>query len=100
MDGEAYMTVTLQNTNLSVRLDDYFFEQLKNGGEVELRKVKNGEVVKKVSADRMLKEIAFGSWRIGDPGVQYESEIQRMHTTPNFWKTEFNKPLRGIHVLE
>ena len=92
MDGEAYQTVTLQNTNISVRLDDEFFEKLQNGGEVELRGVKDGKVIGKISADRMLKEMSFGSWRIGDPGVQYESEIQRMHTTPNSGRQNSTNP--------
>jgi ribonucleoside-diphosphate reductase alpha chain len=92
MDGEAYRTVTLQNTNVSVRLDDYFFEQLEKGGDVELKRIKTGEVVERVSADRMLKEIAFGSWRIGDPGVQYESKIQEMHTVPNSGRQNSTNP--------
>jgi len=82
----------LQNTNVSVRLDDYFFEQLEKKGEIELKRVKTGEIVGKVSAERMLKEIAFGSWRIGDPGVQYEAEIQRMHTVPNSGRQNSTNP--------
>lgn len=92
MDGEAYMTVTMQNTNISVRLDDYFFEQLEKGGDIELRRVKSKEVIGKVSADRMMKEIAFGSWRIGDPGVQYESKIQEMHTAKNSGRQNSTNP--------
>jgi len=83
MDGEAYQTVSLQNTNLSVRLDDSFFEKLKTGGSIDLIGVKDGKVKGSVSAEQMLKEISFGSWRIGDPSVQYDSQIQKMHTCPN-----------------
>ncbi len=92
MDGEAYQTVAFQNTNFSVRLDDSFFEKLKSGGNIELIGVKDKKVKGKVSAEKMLKEIAFGSWRIGDPAVQYDSNIQRMHTCPNSGKINASNP--------
>ncbi len=83
MDGEAYNTVAFQNTNLSVRLNDDFFDSLNKGGKIELYNVNDGKPAGKVSADRMLKEISFGSWRIGDPAVQYDGMIQEMHTAKN-----------------
>jgi ribonucleoside-diphosphate reductase alpha chain len=92
MDGEAYQTVAFQNTNFSVRLDDSFFEKLKSGGFIELIGVKDKKVKGKVSAEQMLKEIAFGSWRIGDPAVQYDSHIQRMHTCPNSGRINASNP--------
>ena len=55
--------VFFQNTNITIRVDDNFFEQLKNGGDIELRNVTDGKVVGKVPAEVMLKKISFGSWR-------------------------------------
>ncbi len=92
MDGEAYTTVTLQNTNLTVRLDGNFFEQLEKGGEIELKSVKTREVKGRVSAERMLKEIAFGAWRIGDPAVMYVDVIDRMHTCSNSGRQRATNP--------
>ena len=92
MDGEAYTTVALQNTNISVRLDDDFFEAVKNGEDIQTYNVNDGKPNKKFSADRMLKEIAFGSWRIGDPAVQYDSKIQEMHTAKNSGKQTSTNP--------
>ncbi|KKL46269.1 hypothetical protein LCGC14_2347250, partial [marine sediment metagenome] len=92
MDGEAYTTVTLQNTNITVRLDDNFFEQLKKGGDIELISVKEGKAVGRVSAERMMKEIAFGSWRVGDPAVMYTKMIDRMHTAPNSGRQRATNP--------
>lgn len=91
-EGDAYKTVAFQNTNLSVRLDEHFFEQLNKGGNIELREVKSGKIVKEVPADYMLKQIAFGSWRIGDPGVQYESKIQEMNTVKNSGMIDSSNP--------
>lgn len=92
MDGEAYTTVTLQNTNLTVRLDDEFFDKLKNNGKIELISVKSGEVVGEVLAERMMKELAFGAWRVGDPAVMYTSLIDKMHTVPNSGRQRATNP--------
>lgn len=100
MDGEAYSTVSYQNTNLSVQLDDEFFHQLQMGGKIPLKRVVDGKVVGEVEADRMLKEIAFGSWRIGDPAVQYEGEIQRMHTARNSGRINSTNPCSEYVFLD
>src|SRR3989344_380559 len=92
MDGEAYTTVAFQNTNISVRLDDEFFKQVEEDGKIELRRVIDGKVVDTISAKRMLQEIAFGSWRVGDPAVQYETKIQEMHTTKNSGRINSSNP--------
>ncbi len=92
MDGEAFATVAYQNTNISVRLDDEFFKQLENKGEIELKKVTDGSVVSRLPADNLLKEISFGSWRVGDPGVQYESKIHEMHTAKNSGRQKATNP--------
>lgn len=92
MDGEAYRTVAFQNTNLSVRLDDEFFDAINNNGDVQFYTVKENKPVGKISAQRMLKEIAFGSWRIGDPAIQYEDKIQEMHTGKNSGKQNSTNP--------
>ena len=100
MDGEAYLTVAYQNTNISDRLDDYFFEQLENGGKIELRRVVDGKVVDSINADRLLKEISFGSWRVGDPGVQYENKIQEMHTCKNSGRINSSNPCSEYMFLD
>lgn len=92
MDGEAYTTVALQNTNLSVRLNDYFFEQVRHGGKIDLVNVTDGKVIGNVSAEQLLKEMAFGSWRIGDPGAMYETMIDLMHTCPNSARQNASNP--------
>jgi ribonucleoside-diphosphate reductase alpha chain len=100
MDGEAYGTVSFQNTNLTVRLDDDFFSALKEGRDIELYNVGDGEVVGKISADRMLKEISYGSWRIGDPAVQYESKMNEMHTAKNSGRQRATNPCGEYSFLD
>ena len=92
MDGEAVRTVTMQNTNISVRVDDEFFEKVRNGGKVKLKRVIDGIVVDEIDAKRMLQEIAYGSWRVGDPAVQYDSKIHEMHTCKNSGRQRASNP--------
>ena len=83
MDGEAYNTVALQNTNFSVMLDNDFFKALENGEKIDLIGIKDKKIKGQISANELLKKISFGSWRIGDPAVLYDSNIQEMHTSKN-----------------
>ena len=99
-EGEAYTTVKFQNTNLSVRLNNQFFEQVANNGDIELRYIKSGMIAGKISADKMLKKIAFGSWRIGDPAVQYEDEIQKMNTCKNSGMINSTNPCSEYSFLD
>ena len=92
MDGEAFTTVAYQNTNISVRLDDHFFEQVKNDGQIDLKRITDSKTIKRISARRLLQEISVGSWRVGDPGVQYESIIQLMHTCKNSGRQNSSNP--------
>ncbi len=100
MDGDACATVAYQNTNLSVRLDDDFFEKLKIGGSIELRRVTDGVVVDSIPAVEMLKAISFGSWRIGDPAVQFETKIQEMHTCKNSGRINSSNPCSEYMFLD
>ncbi|MBI1972531.1 vitamin B12-dependent ribonucleotide reductase [Candidatus Woesearchaeota archaeon] len=100
MDGEAATTVALQNTNISVRMTAEDFEKVKNGGSIELKSVVDGRVVKKVPAEEMLRRIAYGAWRIGDPAVQYETKIQEMHTCPNSGRQNSTNPCSEYLFLD
>lgn len=100
MDGEAVRTVSLQNTNLSVRADDEFFEKVRNGGKVKLRRVVDGAVVDEIDAHRMLQEIAYGSWRIGDPAIQYNTKIQEMHPCKNSGEQNSTNPCSEYLFLD
>ncbi len=92
MDGEAVRTVTFQNTNISVRADDEFFKAVEDDGNIKLRRITDDKVVEEIPARRMLQEIAFGSWRIGDPAVQYHSKIQEMHPCKNSGEQQSSNP--------
>jgi len=97
---EAYETVSFQNTNFSIRLDNHFFKQVETDGEIELKSVKDDKVTKTISAKKLLQKISFGSWRIGDPAVQYESKMQEMHTVPNSGRQNSTNPCGEYSFLD
>jgi ribonucleoside-diphosphate reductase alpha chain len=86
-NGEAYQSVFFQNSNNSVRVTDEFMRQVQRVGADqnlwELRAVKDGTVVERVSARQLFREIAAAAHVCGDPGLQFTTTINSWHTLPN-----------------
>ncbi|HMK35385.1 MAG TPA: vitamin B12-dependent ribonucleotide reductase [Desulfomonilaceae bacterium] len=81
-DGEAYSSVAFQNANHSVRVTDEFMEADKSGGKWHTRFVVSGEVADTYDASALMREIAVSAHACGDPGIQFDSTINRWHTCP------------------
>lgn len=81
-EGEAYRTVSGQNSNNSVRIPNSFFEKLKNGEDWELTGRMDGRVMRKVPSRELWNQIAYAAWRCADPGTQYNTTINEWHTCP------------------
>ena len=81
-EGEAYRTVSGQNSNNSVRIPNAFFQKLASGGEWEMTARTDGRVMKKVPAKVLWDKIAYAAWRCADPGTQYDTTINEWHTCP------------------
>ncbi|MGA8941717.1 MAG: vitamin B12-dependent ribonucleotide reductase [Thermoactinomyces sp.] len=81
-NGEAYETVSGQNSNNSVRVPHSFFRKLQNNEEWELTYRTTGEVCKKIPAESLWKQIGQAAWECADPGLQYDGTINEWHTTP------------------
>ena len=82
-DSEAYITVSGQNSNNSVRLTNAFFESLDRGAEWPLTSRTTGDVVKRISAKDLWDQIAMAAWQSADPGLQFDDTIQEWHTCSN-----------------
>jgi ribonucleoside-diphosphate reductase alpha chain len=78
--GGAYDSVSYQNANHSVRVTDEFMEAFLNGKEWHTRAVKNGEIAGTYKAEELMREISECAWICGDPGMQYDTTINRWHT--------------------
>jgi ribonucleoside-diphosphate reductase alpha chain len=82
-DSEAYVTVSGQNSNNSVRLTNGFFNALDRDEEWLLTARTTGDVVKRVKARDLWEQIAVAAWQCADPGLQFDDTIQEWHTCSN-----------------
>ncbi|MGH7737065.1 MAG: hypothetical protein ACREMP_04260 [Candidatus Tyrphobacter sp.] len=81
-DGEAYGTVSGQNSNNSVRVPNEFFAALDSGASWDLIRRTDGGVARSVPAADLWEQIGTAAWQCADPGVQFDTTINEWHTCP------------------
>jgi ribonucleoside-diphosphate reductase alpha chain len=81
-EGEAYKTVSGQNSNNSIRIPNRFFHRLEKDEEWELTARHDNRVMKRVPAREVWNQISYAAWRCADPGTQYDTTINEWHTCP------------------
>src|SRR5438309_6089632 len=79
-NGDAYRTVSGQNANNSVRVTDKFIEAVQKDAVWETTARTSGDVVERVSARELWREMAEAAWKCADPGLQFDDTINRWHT--------------------
>ncbi|NCI47309.1 vitamin B12-dependent ribonucleotide reductase [Sediminibacterium soli] len=99
-EGEAYATVSGQNSNNSVRIPNSFFRALEEGGDWELKARTDGRVMKKVPAREVWDKIAYAAWRCADPGTQYDTTINEWHTCPKGGRINASNPCSEYMFLD
>jgi ribonucleoside-diphosphate reductase alpha chain len=99
-DSEAYLTVSGQNSNNSVRIPNEFFEVLEKDGEWPLRRRTDGKVATTVPAAQLWEEIAYAAWACADPGVQYDTTINEWHTCPADGRINASNPCSEYLFLD
>jgi ribonucleoside-diphosphate reductase alpha chain len=83
IDGEGFLSIQYQNANNSVRVTDEFMQAVEDDGEWRLIARATGEPVgDPIPARELMAAIAKAAWRCADPGVQYDTTINRWHTSP------------------
>jgi ribonucleoside-diphosphate reductase alpha chain len=92
IDGEGFTSIQYQNANNSVRVSDDFMEAVEAGGDWQLTARTSGETVKTVDARELMNQIADAAWRCADPGVQYDTIINRWHTCPESGRINASNP--------
>jgi len=92
MNGEAWQSIQFQNANNSVRVTDEFMFASEANGDWHLRAVTTGETLETVKARELLREISEATWLCGDPGMQYDTTINRWHTCPNTGRINASNP--------
>ena len=92
LDGKDSYSVQYQNANNSVRVTDEFMQAVMDDGDWELRAVTTGKVIKTVRARDIFRQIAEASWECADPGMQFDTIINRWHTTPKAGRINGSNP--------
>ena len=99
-EGEAYKTVSGQNSNNSVRITNEFFHALEAGEDWELKARSDGRTMKKVKAQVLWDKINYAAWRCADPGTQFDTTINEWHTCPEGGKIRASNPCSEYMFLD
>ncbi|HEV2688586.1 MAG TPA: vitamin B12-dependent ribonucleotide reductase, partial [Bryobacteraceae bacterium] len=81
IDGDAYSSIFFQNANNSVRVTDDFMQAVVEDGDWATRRVTNGQPVKSYRARDLMRKMAEAAWQCGDPGMQFDTTINKWHTS-------------------
>ena len=81
-DSDAYLTVSGQNSNNSVRVTDNFLKSVEADGNWDLTYRKNGKIAKTLKARDLWEKIGYAAWASADPGLQYHTTVNDWHTCP------------------
>jgi ribonucleoside-diphosphate reductase alpha chain len=99
-DSEAYSSIFFQNANNSVRVTDEFMQAVESDGTFATRTVKEKNVVKEYKARDLMHKIAEATWQCGDPGMQYDTTINRWHTSKNTARINASNPCSEYMFLD
>jgi len=99
-NGEAYATVSGQNSNNSVRLSNEFVDAVIDDLEWDLTSRTDGSTVRSVPARDLWRQIAEAAWASADPGVQFHSTINEWHTSPAEGEIRASNPCSEYMFLD
>jgi ribonucleoside-diphosphate reductase alpha chain len=99
-DSEAYSSIFFQNANNSVRVTDDFMNAVERDDDFWTRSVKESKPLEKYKARDLLRKIAEATWQCGDPGMQYDSTINRWHTSKNTARINASNPCSEYMFLD
>jgi ribonucleoside-diphosphate reductase alpha chain len=99
-DSEAYLTVSGQNSNNSVRVSNEFLAAVENGESWALIGRTNGEVCETVDARELWDKISYAAWACADPGLQYDTTINEWHTCPAGGRIDASNPCSEYMFLD
>src|SRR5437762_151987 len=100
VDGEAYSSIFFQNANHSVRVTDEFMQAVANDGNWTTHAIVTGEPVETYKARELMRMIAESAYICGDPGMQYDTTINRWHTSKNTAPINASNPCSEYMFLD
>ncbi|WP_421706695.1 vitamin B12-dependent ribonucleotide reductase [Algihabitans sp.] len=99
-DSEAYLTVSGQNSNNSVRVPDSFLQAVERGESWDLIRRTDGKVARQIDARELWGRIAEAAWSCADPGVQFDTTINDWHTCPSGGRINASNPCSEYMFLD
>ena len=99
-DSEAYLTVSGQNSNNSVRVTDDFLRAVEGDGEWQLKARQSGKVTKTLKARDLWEQVGYAAWASADPGIQYHTTINEWHTSPEAGPINASNPCSEYMFLD
>ncbi|MDZ4798700.1 MAG: vitamin B12-dependent ribonucleotide reductase [Bryobacteraceae bacterium] len=100
IDGEAYSSIFFQNANNSVRVSDEFMHAVAEDADWWTRSRVNGDKVNRYKAKELLRQVSEATWQCGDPGMQFDSTINRWHTSKNTARINASNPCSEYMFLD
>ena len=99
-DSDAYSSIFFQNANNSVRVTDDFMVSVLRDTDFSTRSIVDGRVITTYKAKELLDKISEATWHCGDPGMQYDSTINRWHTSKNTARINASNPCSEYMFLD
>jgi ribonucleoside-diphosphate reductase alpha chain len=100
IDGEAYTSIFFQNANHSVRVSDEFMRAVEQDKDWWTKNVIDGQPAEKLRAKDLLYRMAESTWHCGDPGMQYDTTVNRWHTCKNTARINASNPCSEYMFLD
>ena len=99
-DSEAYSSIFFQNANNSVRVTDDFMYAVLRDTDFSTKAVKDGRPMHTFKAKDLLYKISDATWRCGDPGMQFDTTVNRWHTSKNTARINASNPCSEYMFLD
>ncbi|MBT4932856.1 MAG: vitamin B12-dependent ribonucleotide reductase [Rhodospirillaceae bacterium] len=99
-DSEAYLTVSGQNSNNTVRITDNFLQKVLEDGDWELLQRTDGSISKRIKARELWEQIGQAAWACADPGLQFDTTINDWHTCPESGRINASNPCSEYMFLD
>ncbi|HTT33148.1 MAG TPA: vitamin B12-dependent ribonucleotide reductase [Methylomirabilota bacterium] len=100
IDGDAYSSIFFQNANHSVRVTDEFMRAVVEDKDWWTKNVADGQPVDKLRARDLMMKISDSTWRCGDPGMQYDTTVNRWHTCKSTARINASNPCSEYMFLD
>ena len=99
-DSDAYSSIFFQNANNSVRVTDDFMYAVIRDTDFSTRAIKDGRPMKTYKAKELLRRFSDATWHCGDPGMQYDTTVNRWHTSKNTARINASNPCSEYMFLD